>query len=129
PAGEARMREPAPVPAAAIDPITGAPRFGSYRGGLPRVDLGALAGGTLQRIARHKRWLYVMIASDELLVAMAVVRLGYAANAFAYALDRRTQRMRVARSAIGPTLACDVGDRGGEGAFARFRFGSARLAI
>jgi len=123
------MRVLAPAPDAAIDPVTGLPRFGSYRGGLPRVDLAPVTGGALRQITRRKRWLYVMIASDDLLVALAVVRLGYAANAFAYAFDRRTLRMRATRSAIGPMFACEVGDTGGEGCHARFRFGRTKVAI
>jgi hypothetical protein len=117
------------APDAAIDPHTGTPRFGSYLGALPRVDLKAVTGGHLARIARRKRWLYFMIASDDLLVAICVVRLGYVANAFAYAFDRRTLRMRATRSAIAPPVACEVGDTGGEGCVARFRFGGARVSI
>src|SRR4051794_15152924 len=56
--GEALMRILAPAPDSAIDPATGLPRFGSYRGGLPRVDLAAVTGGALRRITRRKRWLY-----------------------------------------------------------------------
>ncbi len=123
------MRTLLPVPDAALDPITGALRVGSYRGGLPRVDLGALAGGVLRRIARAKRWMYVAAASDEVFVAMAIVRLGYAANAFAYVLDRRTMRMLVSRSVIGPTLACTVGDRSGEGSVAAFDLGGSHARI
>jgi hypothetical protein len=37
--------------------------------------------------------------------------------------------MRVTRSAIGPTFACEVGDTGGEGAFARFHLGRTRVSI
>src|SRR5262249_30486309 len=121
--GDALMRVLAPVPDAAIDPATGQPRFGSYRGGLPRVDLGPVAGGTLRTIARRKRWLYFMMVSDDLLIALAVIRLGYASNVFAYAFDRRTLRMRATRSAIGPNFASEVGDTGGEGCVARFRLG------
>jgi hypothetical protein len=123
------MRVLLPAPELAIDPSTGTPRFGSYRGALARVDLGAVAGGALQRITRRKRWLYFMIVSDDLLVALAVVRLGYASNVFAYAFDRRTLRMRATHTAVGPSFACEVGDSGGEGCVARFRFGRTRVAI
>ena len=123
------MRILGEAPSSVVDPATGLPRFGSYKGALPRVDLDAVTGGTLARIARRKRWIYVMIASDDLLVALAVVRLGYASNAFAHVFDRRTMRMRAARSAIGLPLGCEVGDTGGEGAFARFRSGRTRASI
>jgi hypothetical protein len=68
------MRTLLPAPDAALDPVTSAPRFGSYRGGLPSVDLRALAGGRLHRVARAKRWIYFAAASDEVYVALAIVR-------------------------------------------------------
>src|SRR5262249_31323101 len=52
--GESLMRALAPVPDEAIDPVTRLPRFGSYKGGLPRVDLTPVTGGALRRITRRK---------------------------------------------------------------------------
>jgi hypothetical protein len=117
------MRSLLPVPDAALDPVTFAPRVGSYRGGLARVDLSALHGGALRRIAREKRWLYVSIVTGDLYLAVAVVRLGYVANAFAFAFDKRSMRMSVDHSALGPPFACDVGDTASEGCVAMFRLG------
>ena len=117
------MRSLLPVPDAALDPSSGEPRAGSYRGGLPRVDLTALHGSTLRRIARRKRWLYVSIVSGDLYLAIAVVRLGYIANAFVFAFDKRSLRMAVDHSALGPTFACEVGDTASEGCVAMFRLG------
>jgi hypothetical protein len=123
------MRTLLPVPDAALDPVTSEPRFGSYRGGLPSVDLRGMGGGALHRVKRAKRWMYFAAASDEVYVALAIVRLGYAANAFTYVLDRKTMRMVVSRSAIGPTLACRVGDRAGEGCSAQFDFRGAHARV
>ena len=67
--------------------------------------------------------MYVAIATDDLYLAIAVVRLGYVANAFAFAFDKRKMRMSVDHSALGPTFACDVGDTASEGCVAMFRLG------
>lgn len=115
------MRTHSPVPDAAIDPVTGAPRAGSYRGGLGRVDLRGVRLGALARVAREKRWMYVGAASGDVYVGAAVVRLGYAANAFAFAYDARQKRMLADVSMLAPPFSCEVGDTAGEGCKARLR--------
>ena len=67
--------------------------------------------------------MYVAIVTDDLYLAVAVVRLGYIANAFAFAFDKRAMRMSVDHTALGPTFACDVGDTASEGCVAMFRLG------
>ena len=80
-----------PAPDAVLDPASGRPRFGSYVGAVPRIDLGEVSA--LNRIARHKRWVYVAVAAEDAFVALAIVRFGYAATVFGYALDAGTMRM------------------------------------
>jgi hypothetical protein len=117
-----RMRTFAsPPPVSIVDPSTGAPRFGAYRGALPRVDWSPLGRGPLSRIAHHKRWIYAAIVSGDLCVAAAVVRLGYLANAFTIAFDRAERRVLFHRASLAPTLAARVGDTAGEGCHASFR--------
>jgi len=123
------MRTLDPVPDAALDPVTGQPRVGSYRGALRRVDLTAVAGGALKRALREKRWIYVGVASDEIYAGVAVVRLGYAANAFAFAYDGRAKKMLADVSMLAPTLRCSVGDTSGEGCIARLRSGASSVSI
>jgi hypothetical protein len=118
-----------PAPDAVVDPVSGLPRFGSYVGAVPFVDLAALAGGTLRRIAREKRWMYVAVAAEDLFVAMAIVRFGYAATVFAYALDARAMRMIASKSVLGPPGFCHVADRMGAGGLASFRFARANARI
>jgi hypothetical protein len=122
------MRSLAPVPDTITD-VHGRPRFGSYRGNLPRIDIGALSPGRLFRLAHHKRWMYACIASDEALIALAIVDIGYASNAFIYALDARDLRMLSVASVVGPPFAASVGDGAGGGGGATFRFGSTHLRI
>jgi hypothetical protein len=115
-------------PRAILDPETRAPLFGAYAGGLPRVDLAPTAGA-LVRLRREKRWMYVTMASDEVLVAAAIVRLGYAAQAFAFVLDRRTGRVVADETAIAPPFVATVEHGGDLGIEASFRGGMSWLAI
>lgn len=123
------MRTLAERPSAAIDPVTRTLNEGSFRGGVGRVDPGLSGKGPLFRLKHEKRWVYAAIAADELLVAAAVVRLGYVANAFAFAFDRAAGRIVGKFSAVAPPVAARVGDTGGEGCSARFGWMGAHLSI
>jgi hypothetical protein len=115
------MRTLAAPPASILDP-EGAAQLGSYRGALPRVNLAEPA--VLSRIIRHKRWIYAAIASGDLLVAAAVVKLGYVSKCFAFVMHKRAGRIIVDHSSLAPPFSAFVGDSAGEGCEARFRFGS-----
>jgi hypothetical protein len=122
------MRTLRPAPDAAIDPVTRALRFGSFRGSIPAVDLALVEPNPVARIARHKRWLYVSACTDEVFVAFAVVRLGYSATAFVYVFDAREGTIVAHESRIGPTFSSDVvSDR--RGVRARFSLGGARWSL
>lgn len=77
----------------------GLPRYGSYAGGLERVELPAVSA--LTRLRRRKRWLYVALASEDLYVAFAAVDVSYASNAFFFAYDARSQTMLARASVTG----------------------------
>jgi hypothetical protein len=123
------MRTLLNAPDSAIDPSTHAARFGSYRGGIPRVDLGPLAPRRRDALLRNKRWVYVAMATEDVFVALAVVHLGYAANLFALALDARAKRLLFDKSMLGPPFACRVGDTAGAGCTASFRVGRTHVSI
>lgn len=116
------MRTLEPPPARVTSP-DGAPAAGSYRGPLPPVDLAPLGGGRAFRVLHEKRWIWTAIATEELFFACAVVRLGYASNAFVVAFDpaRRGARgeLLFERSTLlpGPLAAVD----NARGPAARFR--------
>ena len=59
--------------------------FGRYRA---PIDDPAIPLGPFGRL-RQKEWHYTAVTTETHYVAVAVVQLGYAANAFAYAVDRR----------------------------------------
>lgn len=123
------MRDLAASPESVVDDRTGAPRLGSYRGGLPRVDWGPLGVGAAARLARHKRWLYVAVATGDVYVALAVARFGYASTSFVYAYDAAGGRMLARRSWLAPPFAATVGDTGGEGCRATFRARGASVVV
>ena len=79
------MRALGPPPVSVVDRRTLSPAYGSYRGALHRCDLGGLASDRVSRLLTEKRWLWGSIVQDELMIAFAVVDLGYASNGFAYA--------------------------------------------
>ncbi|WP_044242607.1 DUF2804 domain-containing protein [Chondromyces apiculatus] len=104
------MRSLLPPPDALLDHGTSALRTGSFRGGLPRLDFAQLAPGRMMRMTRQKRWLYVSMVADEVMVTVALVRLGYAANAFAFVYSRGEGRMLADRKALGLPLTARVSD-------------------
>ncbi|WP_437719312.1 DUF2804 domain-containing protein [Sorangium sp. So ce448] len=123
------MRELTTPPDTILDPSTGAARVGSYRGDLPRVDPALLAPRRLDRLLKHKRWVYVAIASDEVFVAVSVVHLGYLSIALSVVFDKAGRRLLVDRATFGPPFAVSVGDASGEGRSARAWLPRARVRI
>ena len=116
------------APASLVDPATGALAFGAYEGPLPPVRFPSL--GLRDRALRRKKWLYAAIASDEVWIALAVVRTGYAATAFAFAYDLGEKRMLADETSLAPAFAAGVADDPhAPGALARFRLARTRLAI
>ncbi|MFH0995675.1 MAG: DUF2804 domain-containing protein [Pseudomonadota bacterium] len=83
--------------------IDGRPRFGIYSGPLTSLNLddfrpyGAKYGASSakKRILKYriKRWEYLGICNNDIIFGIAVVRLGYMCNLFAYLFDRRSARI------------------------------------
>lgn len=117
------------APAELFDPTTRKPRFGTYIGSLPAVDFDAAGASSAAVTTRGKRWLFAIIVSDELICCTAVVRMGYAANAFAFVIDRHQHKMLAEATALGPTLLANVGRVAAEGAEAKFGLGPKQFQI
>lgn len=117
-----------PAPDSVLD-TNGRPRFGSYRGQLPPVNIEPLGLGRLFRLAHHKRWMYTVIASSEALIALAVIDLGYLTDAFVFVLDARDGRMVADHSSIGPFFAASVSDSTAEGGKASFKLGRTHVRV
>lgn len=108
------MSSLSPVPNSVVDE-SGAPRFGTYRGELPAVQFRQLAGtyrpARWQWLARHKRWQYSILVTDDLLCCQAVVDGNYFANGFFYAVDLFEKRKIFSKSLIAiPGLQVHVND-------------------
>jgi hypothetical protein len=83
--------------------IDGRPRFGIYSGPLTSLNLddfrpyGAKDGASCakNRILKYriKRWEYLGVCNNDIIFGIAVVRLGYLCNLFAYLFDRRSARI------------------------------------
>ncbi len=98
----------APAPSSFVDAATGAPAFGAYEGPLPPVRFPSL--GLRDRALRRKKWLYAAIATDDVWIALAVVRTGYAATAFGYAYDLAGKRMLADETKLAPAPLSRVAD-------------------
>jgi hypothetical protein len=122
-----RMRTLDPAPSSLFDPLTSLPRVGSYEGPLPRIDYAPLGRGPLHRLLHQKRWIYAAIATDAVYFGAAIVDLGYASSAFAFALDARERRLLLDRSVMGHPLSARVGAMTGEGCLAYFQLGKTLL--
>src|SRR5512133_3371507 len=112
------------LPAAPVEAIasSGEPRFGAFAGSLQRVGLSRAAPSSRVRGAlTRKRWTFLFAASEEAMIAAAVVEAGWFAAAFAWVLDRSVGSLALDLSAAGlPGLNARVDDRPGAGARARF---------
>lgn len=106
---------------------SGEPRFGTYQGELPEVDLQKLTGRwapatELNRLLKRKRWQYTLVSTREVVALFAVVDVGYSANAFAVALDLRERKLLCDVSFLGvPRLLSEVSNCPGAGLEASFR--------
>ncbi|MBL8740050.1 MAG: DUF2804 domain-containing protein [Myxococcales bacterium] len=107
----------------------GAPEFGSFRGGLPRMDFGPIPKGRLWKMLHEKRWTYVAVADEHVFAAMAVVSLNYVATAMVFVLDRATGNLLVDRSVLGPGGAASFEDAGDGKRKALFRWGRTELSL
>ncbi|MBM7113130.1 DUF2804 domain-containing protein [Archangium primigenium] len=122
-----------PVPAS-VATATGEPRFGTYQGELPEVDLQRLAGrwapaAARDRLLKRKRWHYTLAATQEVVALFAVVDVGYSSNAFAVALDLKTRKALCDVSFLGvPGPLVEVSNKPGAGLAASFRTLGGRMS-
>ncbi len=86
----------------------------------------------LGSLVREKRWAYVCISSENWLVSLAVVDLGFAANAFYTAVDLESGKVAADGSVLGvPVALARVAPRPSDGLSAKLRTpgGSTRVSI
>ena len=110
----------------------GQPLFGRYAGQTGAIDWSRLAApfarGPLWRRLHHKRWHYVALCTERVFCAVAIVDLGWAGTAFAYAFDRDDGDMLANFSQDGlPGRAARLADHAGGSS--RFEAGNTRIAL
>ncbi|TQF16157.1 DUF2804 domain-containing protein [Myxococcus llanfairpwllgwyngyllgogerychwyrndrobwllllantysiliogogogochensis] len=123
-----------PLAPASVATSQGEPRFGTYQGELPEVDLPKLLGrwapARATRLLKRKRWHYTFVATPEVAALFAVVDLGYSSSAFAVALDLAARKPLCDVSFLGaPGPMLSLGDKPGAGLSASFRTLGGKLAI
>ena len=75
----------------------GYPPFGRFAGTAAQIDWSALrppyARNAFWRRLHHKRWQYVALCTEQVFCGIAIVDVGWTNTAFAYAFDRRRQKI------------------------------------
>jgi len=89
--------------------------MGRFAGQVEAIDWSGLsapyARSALWRYFHHKRWQYIALSTQELFCGIAIVDIGWANTAFAYAFDRRQRKQVAAYSQDGlPGLTARIGD-------------------
>lgn len=122
-----------PAPPATLEDTAGAPRFGSYRGAIASLDLRRLRGAYqpngVKRSVLHKRWLYTLVATHEVIALCAVADLSYTCNAFVVVVDLKEGRKLVDRSFLGLPRQARVSDEPGHGMHATFQARGTKLGF
>ena len=127
------MAELPPAPERIPD-AAGRPCLGTYQGDLGEVCLEALVGE--ERVPRwllpfrRKAWVYTLVTTPDVILATAVVDLGYASHAFLTAVDLREKRALVDFGAVGlPAPFASVNTRPARGLAAHFRTAGGRFSM
>lgn len=105
------------APPSLIDEV-GLPRFGAYAGRVREASFARLAPRYrregVRRLTGEKTWHYVCVLSPSLVVAGAVVQLGYLSTNFLYVFDRREKRLLADRALVLPPMLVDLDDNAAE---------------
>lgn len=91
----------------------GAPRMGLYAGAIADSDFAKLreAPSFLERRLIEKTWQYACVATQEMMLAMAIVDTGYLASGFCAVFDRGSRRLLANENPVLPPMAARVDPR------------------
>jgi hypothetical protein len=117
-----------------IPDAAGRPSLGTYQGEVSQVRLDLLLPpegiARWKRVFRRKAWVYALVTTPEVILAAAVVDLGYASNALLTVVDLREKRALVDFASLGPPAPFSaVNDRPARGMHARYRAPGARFRV
>src|SRR5438270_612500 len=97
----------------------GSPVFGAWAGSVPDARFDGLneeyPRGTVARRLVEKRWVYVLVPTREVMLAMALVDAGYLSSGFCAVLDRGSGKLLFDSSPVLPPLCRRVSDVPGAG--------------
>jgi len=86
--------------------VSGAPLFGSWRGGVTDASLDGLAPpfarGFLGRKQVEKKWLYTLVATPDLFFCLAIIDAGFLHSAFLSLFDRKSRTLLADKSVVLP---------------------------
>jgi len=129
---EARaVASPLPEAPARLVGDDGAPRFGLYAGSVADASFAGLKDlpGPLQRRLIEKRWQYVLVATPEMMLALAVIDLGYLSSGICAVFDRGSRRLLANENPVLPPICARVGEAPGDGMSARLMGPAIRARI
>jgi hypothetical protein len=97
---------------------SGAPREGLFAGSLADPAFHEAAGpyelGALERRLVEKKWQYLLVAHDEIMLALAILDAGYLSTGICSVFDRGSRRLLIDDGPVLPPLFANVGDRPGD---------------
>ncbi len=109
-----------PAPARLVG-ADGRPQLGLTAGSVADPTFAGLRlpYGPLQRLLVEKKWQYVFLATPEMMLALAVIDLGYLSSGICAVFDRGSRRLLVNDNPVLPPICAQVGDVPADGMSAR----------
>src|SRR5256884_781248 len=99
----------------------GTPRFGLYAGSPREARFATLAGapGPLERRLIEKKWQYAVLSTPEMMLAIAVIDVGYLSSGICAVFDRGSRRLLVDDNPVLPPICSQVAEEPADGMSAR----------
>ena len=99
----------------------GTPRFGLYAGSPREARFATLAGapGPLERRLIEKKWQYAFLSTPEMMLAIAVIDVGYLSSGICAVFDRGSRRLLVDENPVLPPICAQVAEEPADGMSAR----------
>jgi hypothetical protein len=116
---EAALKELSALPPAPPHLVLGgAPQEGLYAGAIADPSFTGLsapfAWTGLERRLVEKKWQYLFVAHEEIMLALAILDVGYLSTGICAVFDRGSRRLLIDDSPVLPPLFASVGERPGE---------------
>jgi hypothetical protein len=111
---------PAPSRVAGED---GAPHAGLFSGTVGEAGFAALkppyAPSFVERLLIEKKWQYVFVATEEMMLSLCIVDAGYLSSGICAVFDRGSRRLLADENPVLPPISARIGDDPGDGLSAR----------